>query len=718
MNTATLQVSGSMEAGLDFELIRGNKSFGIKMQVDPSLALKSGPLPLDPFIPLALSNELEQWTLDDPSPGLLAISSAEPVLDAIPWEYLPQLRRLPKVLVTRLVDELEPRPARPSPGPTSLLVAGWSGAPLFNLPGIQQELAALSRLATATAVPVRVLSEPSVADLADAFREIRPSLVHLVVPALDRKAAMPKLALSGGEDLQWVAIDDLLSALPRNVHPRLVVVNTCHAGEGGVVPSVTRVVTERLGCVSVGWMGAVDDLAAVDFSLFFYTRLLEGGAVADALRSYRSLEASKADLRSVTRGPGLSARYLPIPAVWCRAPSLILESLVERADEQPEAIRPRARGVRRSALSPSPAVAEPQDELSSLPTVTMEFEPQKWLNPAMLKNGQPAIVRLVLDPDRPLRSAALAISCDTGNGTSTVRQTLNLERGPQPIATDALQFPVLYELIQASVPRRQINFTVTCSLGGAILTEMTRPVLWMGLGEWLDKPDTWHYIPAFVNPYADGVLDVIDAADLLLKKIVSPTSSFAGYDVGDASFVNQQVQALFNCLRDDPFHLSYIAPPPVAVYAPGDRLASGQRVRTPTEVVERHRGTCHDLAILFASCMEQVGIYPLILLIPGHTFIGFWTTVEAHERFWEQAREDKLRLPQAPGREWTIVDLQEIRDLHKEGSLAFLEATKVTDRNASFAEALQFGQGHLYGSTAKLDVAVDIQASRARIQPL
>jgi hypothetical protein len=717
MNIVTLKVSGSLDAGLDFALTRGDRTIRTEVQIDPSFDAESDPWPLDPFIPLALRNELKQWTLDDPSSGLLVIDAAASSLDAIPWEYLPQTLKLPKALVVRLAGEPLARPQRATPG---LLAAGWSGAPRLNLPGIQEELAALSRLGTATAVPVRVLSEPTLDELAAACAEMRPSLLHLVAPGLNRAAARPELALSGGEDLQWVSIDDFLAALPRDFHPRMVVVNTCHAAEGGAVPSITRVVTERLGCVSVGWMGTIDDLAAVDFALFFYARLLEGSAIADALRSYPSLQASRATLQPSTRdlAPPRRRKYPPIPAAWTRSPSLLLESLMEQREEQPEVARPQARGTRRSALAFSPAAAEPQEEPATSATVAVEFEPQKWLNPALLKNGQPAITRLVLNPDRPLRSAGLAIACDTGNGTSTVRQTLSLERGPQPIPTDILQFPALYELIQAGVPRRQINFTVTCSVGGDVLTELTRPVLWMGLGEWLDKPDTWHYIPAFVNPYADGVLDVVDAADRLLKRIVSPTSAFAGYQTGDGAFVVKQVEALYNCLRDDPFHLSYIAPPPIPVYTPGDRLASGQRVRTPTEVVERHRGTCHDLSILFASCMEQIGLYPLVILIPGHTFVGFWKDDQAYEEFWKRARADRLRLPQSPGREWTIVDLQEIQALDQQDAVCFVEATRVTDRNALFAEALQVGQQNLYASRVQFDVAVDIQASRPYIQPL
>jgi hypothetical protein len=210
-------------------------------------------------------------------------------------------------------------------------------------------------------------------------------------------------------------------------------------------------------------------------------------------------------------------------------------------------------------------------------------------------------------------------------------------------------------------------------------------------------------------------------ADGLLKKMVSPTSAFTGYQTGNSDFVVKQVEAVFNALRDEPFQLKYINPPPIPVHTPGDLFATGQRVRSPDEVVGRHRGTCHDLAILFASSLEHVEIYPLIILIRGHTLIGFWVEKWAHEEFWREARDDILRQPQVAGREWTIVDLEELCELERKGWVCFVEATRVTDRNAEFEKAVRQGHDHLEsqkGPGGRFDVAVDIRASRSHIQPL
>jgi hypothetical protein len=259
--------------------------------------------------------------------------------------------------------------------------------------------------------------------------------------------------------------------------------------------------------------------------------------------------------------------------------------------------------------------------------------------------------------------------------------------------------------------------------GGVPIAETTVSVLWMGCTEWLDRPETWEYIPAFVDPNADGVLDVVSRADEALKKLVDPTCSFNSYQSCDGRKVADHVKAVFNCLRDKPYEMRYIAPPPIPVYVPGDQFASGQRVRRVDEVVTRCRGTCHDLSVLFASCLEQIQIYPLILLITGHTFFGFWKDAAAHSGFWKPARDKPLRRPSDPGRGWAITDPAEIQDLLNRDVITLVDAVRVTDRNATFERAVEAGFKYfnditIGASSARFDVAVDIQAPRRNVQPL
>ncbi|HCW72634.1 MAG TPA: hypothetical protein DHM90_01280, partial [Clostridiaceae bacterium] len=67
--------------------------------------------------------------------------------------------------------------------------------------------------------------------------------------------------------------------------------------------------------------------------------------------------------------------------------------------------------------------------------------------------------------------------------------------------------------------------------------------------------------------------------------------------------------------------ITYIGPP--ASFVEG-----GQRIRLSSEVLEKKMGTCLDLTLLFASCLEAVSLHPLVILIKGHSFLGFWQEEE------------------------------------------------------------------------------------------
>src|SRR5690606_39202921 len=50
----------------------------------------------------------------------------------------------------------------------------------------------------------------------------------------------------------------------------------------------------------------------------------------------------------------------------------------------------------------------------------------------------------------------------------------------------------------------------------------------------------------------------------------------------------------------------------------------GQKIRTPSAIIDGRVGTCLDTALLFAGTLEQAGLNPLLILTKGHAFAGVW----------------------------------------------------------------------------------------------
>lgn len=51
---------------------------------------------------------------------------------------------------------------------------------------------------------------------------------------------------------------------------------------------------------------------------------------------------------------------------------------------------------------------------------------------------------------------------------------------------------------------------------------------------------------------------------------------------------------------------------------------TGQKVRSPSQILDGGVATCLDTSLLFAACLEQAGLHPLVVFTQGHAFVGVW----------------------------------------------------------------------------------------------
>lgn len=133
--------------------------------------------------------------------------------------------------------------------------------------------------------------------------------------------------------------------------------------------------------------------------------------------------------------------------------------------------------------------------------------------------------------------------------------------------------------------------------------------------QWVSAEDLYQITAAFVQPNHPTVNEILrDAGSILAKTSKSGSSSLEGYQSGRERAI-EIGEAIFLALqkRID----RYINPP--ASYQ-----KEGQQVRTIDRVLEERQGTCIDLACAYASCLEQAGLAPLVFLVHGHAFCGFF----------------------------------------------------------------------------------------------
>jgi hypothetical protein len=164
----------------------------------------------------------------------------------------------------------------------------------------------------------------------------------------------------------------------------------------------------------------------------------------------------------------------------------------------------------------------------------------------------------------------------------------------------------------------------------------------------LFSADTWlgmrfprEILAAYVQPNHPVLRAVLDDAVSILQR-QGELVLLSGYQV--PKHVGPMVSAIYQAVVNR--ELTYSNPP-----ASWD-LPSGQRIRNSQTILEEKVGTCLDTALFFASLLEAIGLYPVVAVIPGHAFVGYWTAasqseVEGFPRWTEKPMTEIMNLVDA-----------------------------------------------------------------------
>ncbi|CAK0749092.1 AAA domain-containing protein [Azospirillaceae bacterium] len=225
-------------------------------------------------------------------------------------------------------------------------------------------------------------------------------------------------------------------------------------------------------------------------------------------------------------------------------------------------------------------------------------------------------------------------------------------------------------------------------------TELARLVLpiellarnqWGGLGH---MPEM---IAAFIQPNEPAIERLLKkVAEVLRENDKSP--ALDGY-TGNPRRVWDLTSAVWSALGAR--GLDYVLPPPSFERA-------GQKVRSPSQIIESGIATCLDLTLLFCAILEHCGLNPLVVCTKGHALAGVWLAQEAFS---------------SP----VIDDVATLRKRIKLKELALFETTFVTHRPCpSFTQATEQGARQISESGEhKFELAVDVRRARMqRIRPL
>lgn len=188
----------------------------------------------------------------------------------------------------------------------------------------------------------------------------------------------------------------------------------------------------------------------------------------------------------------------------------------------------------------------------------------------------------------------------------------------------------------------------------------------LAYNQWLGVNYQPKLIASLVVPNNPKLIPIVKDASEILK---GWDQAFTAYQTDMKTDVKAQVKALYIALQKQ--GISYISAPP-------SFEESGQRVRLPNEVLDQKLGNCIELALLFASLLEYVGINPLIVIIEGHAFVGAWLCNQTSP---EAANDDISYIKKRTAQGIEQIVLIETTNLTSSSEIKLEDAIEAANRN-------------------------------------
>jgi hypothetical protein len=541
-----------------------------------------------------------------------------------PWEYViaAATRRHRRAQGHHLTVMRELRPAQtdhpiwqPSGGERTLLFVQSAPGGLRQQWDFSGELVRLQR--ALAGIRVEVLTDPTWEQLHDRVRDLRPDLVHLsgfdnlqglkalreLVPdrdpvesengpfalgdlLADERKVQDGMLLAGSE----TGVAEALNASGKHCAYFVGV-----SMENSAARTAALIVGECAALAAVGFQDAIENALVDYFFELFYTQL-------SALAAHAPLPAWDAPL--AFEQAWLSARVEPNAtratgiALWAGAPLM------------PERARAAIAAEVRCADTPPRVMCQPESEL----------------NYAVLHNSGVLFRQFVVERGNACETDWIDVDVELHLGAEPARfsRRFRADRSRFDL-TSEVHLPLTASLMRSL--QEAINSTLVIQLahnGGPLERESHRLRL-LPVDQWRDNDRDGQWLPSFVLPRDPAVGRAVEQAQRYVRVLRDdPAAGFEGYQAAPTTEEEQlrevdlQVQAIWATLVHE-WQLGYINPPP----SYSGNLDS-QRLRTPSTVLGGRSGTCIDLALLFAACLELVDIYPVIFLLQGHALPGYW----------------------------------------------------------------------------------------------
>ncbi|CAA0105879.1 Uncharacterised protein [Halioglobus japonicus] len=293
-----------------------------------------------------------------------------------------------------------------------------------------------------------------------------------------------------------------------------------------------------------------------------------------------------------------------------------------------------------------------------------------------------------------IRNLTVKLKCEDGILLTETWEVSQISPGQYISLQDRpLQFSHDYLFNISDETSLKFTFTIASSEAPEIpLLTRAETLAVLPAGFWGGETRQPELLAAFVKPNGIYVESLVKQVTEVLEANGQGRSA-DGYQSNSREKPYFMAAALWSVVANQ--RIAYVSPPPSFAY-------QGQIIRLASEISTSKMGACLDLSLLFASCLELMGLNTVIALTRDHAFVGVWLI---DSMFPLLTNDDPMDLRKR-------VDARD---------LVLFESTMVTNSvSPTFMQACEYARSLLgEEDEANFVYAIDIAQARARkIKPL
>ncbi len=333
------------------------------------------------------------------------------------------------------------------------------------------------------------------------------------------------------------------------------------------------------------------------------------------------------------------------------------------------------------------------EEIAEKAAVRLEISALAVVNYALQQNRVPAIrsIHVINEGRQPLENVQLSIHAVPALCLPFQKHFDQIPAG-STFSAGAIDLKLDGEFLSSLTEKTTGRLCVQLQKDEEILAEENLEITALAFDEWHGYGMYPELLSAFVTPNHPQIVKLTARASELLAKWTGDPSLDA-YQTRDPNRVLRQAAAVYGAIQEQ--NIVYSVPP--ASFEP-----AGQRVRLCDTVISQKMGTCLDLTLLYAACIEAIGLNPILVLQQGHIFPGIWL--------------EDMTFPESVQDDTSLITKRLASGISE---IAVVEATcMVAGKNCSFDTAASAAE-QLLTSADAVEYIIDVRRARlSGVSPL